>query len=619
MINRRGFLETLLSGAVTIGPTHPVLDLTKKHSPQEVSHAGDQNFQVNPDNLWQRDDRVFIYQHEGRTRYPSLTLTAKGRLFVLFTRQTKEQEKTETGELVLVPRSLDGEWWIRPRVVFSSQEGIPKAAGTMTTLLDGRIIAPFVVVSNRPTKSTLRVLESKDGGETWVVGKLIEETHLAWIAPNGKPFEIGSEILMPVFGALNTDDASRTRHSCGLLRSSDGGENWREWSLIVAGSSGNFSFEYPAVLPLGDGRIVAVFTARRLVRGAAPQVLMRSFSRDKGRTWTQPEQLCVGAWPSLASVGQGNLVFCAYSTWCPWAEMRMLVSKDGLETFFQDQNFVEHGWLPNLDHYPKVNLYTDKELQIEKGRHFWCYNPIPVPPVVPHLNGDWGSGHFGFPSLVALSEMRLLVVLGNTQKGSTYTDPPTESKLPIGHERIETIAFERITSNPAPKINRVHSRGRWELTESWTPEKWRQVVLGGGKNSDNDVVKPSEFVYPPLKSGRLIKVTLPSAASDSHIMKIIGREKGYWVLHHKRHIEIPKPRIGYSDDRGKTWEEGTVTNPSSLGHLYWPSGQLTEIDEGALVIPCYGYRTKQDMLDHSYSSAIVRSTDGEKLGKIGVL
>lgn len=206
------------------------------------------------DGFWQRDDRAFVYQHEGRTRYPSIARTADGRMLVLFTRQTEEQEKAEAGTLVLVPRSPDGKWWIRPRAVFTSSEGVPRAAGTMTALADGRIVAPFVVLRSGGTESSLRILESRDGGKTWT-----------------------------------------------------------GWSLIASGSLGDFSFEYPAVLPLSEGRLVAVVTGRWLGHGMkAPQVLMRAFSRDGGRTWTRPEQVAVGTRPALARVSAE--VVCAYST-----------------------------------------------------------------------------------------------------------------------------------------------------------------------------------------------------------------------------------------------------------------------------------------------------------------
>ncbi|MBI3922835.1 MAG: exo-alpha-sialidase, partial [Armatimonadetes bacterium] len=432
---------------------------------------------------WQRDDRAIVYQHEGRARYPGVCRTPQGRMLILFTRQTEEQEKEETGDLIVLPRSPDGKWWIRPRVVFSG-DGVPRAAGTMTTLADGRIIAPFVLLCSADAESSLRVLESRDDGDTWTVGSPVEQKPLAWAAPNGRPFEIGNEILMPVFGAASADDLAKTKHSCGLLRSEDGGKTWQGWSPIASGSSGDFSFEYPAVLPLGDGNVLAVLTARRLSRGMnAPQVLMRSVSSDGGRTWTEPEQLCVGSWPSLASVGR-NTVVCAYSNWCSWPDVRLLVSRDGLETFSQDQMFVELETLHNMDRHPKVSMYLDKELIIEKGRDFWNYNPIPLPPVVPHLGGDWGSGHFGFPSMLAMSDSRILVTLGNMQRGSSQFSPPSELDIPIGHERIEALGFGRIPGGPAPTTKRVRSRGRWELAESWRPEKWSEIVLGGAGGSD---------------------------------------------------------------------------------------------------------------------------------------
>jgi len=211
---------------------------------------------------------------------------------------------------------------------------------------------------------------------------------------------------------------------------------------------------------------------------------------------------------------------------------------------------------------------------------------------------------------VALSDRRLVVVLGNMQRGNVYLDPPAERDIPISHERIEAISFERIPGPDRPKIKRVRSRGRWELAESWTPEKWSQVVLGGAGGYDKGGAVPTEFVFPALMSGRLVRATFPSAALDDHVQTIIARERGYWLMHNHRRIEIGKPAIGYSDDQGRTWLEGKVNDPCPLTHLYWPFGQLIETVDGALVLPFYGYRTEQDMLDHCYSCAVARSHDG---------
>ena len=569
--------------------------------------------------IWQRDDRTFVYQHEGRTRYPGIVRAADGRMMVLFTRQTVEQESSEAGELVLVTRSPDGKWWIRPRTVFASEQGVPRAAGTMAVLSDGRIVAPLVLLSKDQTVSSLRLLESGDNGASWTTGDPIEQNYLVWAAPHGRPFELDGDLLMPVFGALRAGDLEKTRHSCGVLRSADGGKTWRCWSLIAAGTSGDFSFEYPAILPLGGERLVAVLTARRLVQGMyAPQVLMRTYSEDGGHTWTKPEQLCVGAWPSLSSVGKG-IVVCAYATWCSWGEMRLLASGDELRTFFQDQTFVEHGWLPNLDHNPEKSIYPDKELVVEKGRSWWAYNPVRLPPVVPYLGGDWECGHFGFPSVLTVSDQRILVVLGNRQRGSVYTDPPAEHTIPLEHERIEAIGFDRLRGTASPRMPKVRSRGRWELSETWTPEKFSEVVLGGsgGYNEGGAVV--TEYNYPPISSGRLIKVECQKEVSDSHTMKIVGRENGYWVLHHERRIEWEDARFLYSDDGGKRWREAPIVDPSPM-HANFPSGQLIELEDGTLVVPWYGYETEQDLRDHRYSSVIVRSHDGgETWGDWGMI
>lgn len=92
--------------------------------------------------------------------------------------------------------------------------------------------------------------------------------------------------------------------------------------------------------------------------------------------------------------------------------------------------------------------------------------------------------------MLSLSDKRILVTLGNMQRGSA-------------------------------------SRGRWELAESWTPEKFSDLVLGGsgGYNEGGAVI--TDYNYPPLKSGRFIKVAYGKELSDSYTMTIVGREKGY--------------------------------------------------------------------------------------------
>lgn len=82
-------------------------------------------------------------------------------------------------------------------------------------------------------------------------------------------------------------------------------------------------------------------------------------------------------------------------------------------------------------------------------------------------------------------------------------------------------------------------------------------------------------------------------------------------MRHERHLKIEDSRFLYSDDRDKHWLEGKITDKSPL-YFSFPSGQVIEVNDGTLVVPWYAYHTEQDLLDHRYSSVVVRSHDGGK-------
>ena len=333
------------------------------------------------------------------------------------------------------------------------------------------------------------------------------------------------------------------------------------------------------MLALPDGTCVCVFTARRLKPSIdAPQILMRTYSADGGRTWSPPEQLSVGSWPGLALVDE-HMAVCAYTEWCGWGQMMLMASGDGFKTFTQNLVFVEHGWLPIPDHYPKKSLHPDVEIVTEEGRPFWANHPVPLPPVVPYLEGDWDAGHYGFPSVLPLTRDRLLVVLGNRQRGTVYCDPPREQEIPIELERIEAITFDRLPSEPTPSVARKKSAYRWELAESWTPKQWRergsQPLAGKGT---------------VLRSGRWVQFQPGEGeTTDSHTISIVGRARGYWIQRSERRISTPAGHWAYSDDNGKTWARAALADPSPLAALSAQSGQVFQEADGTVVAPFHGY------------------------------
>ena len=350
---------------------------------------------------WERVRRVPVYESPkaarcpAAARYPSVEKTASGRIFVLFTRQTKSQENARAGDLMLARSDDAGGTWSVPRVVFESIDCVPRAHGTLTCLPDGRLAAPFAVESLDRQASTVRILVSTDEGDTWESLQPEVAGPFCWLCPTGRIVRSSERTLvMPVFGAFTTEDLRATVHSAGVLFSCDGGETWGDFRPIAAGNgrvigaarTSRFAFEAPAIQPLNDGRWLAVVTARRLTEGpGAPQVLCRSWSTDQGRSWTPVDQLIVGAWSSLIAVDEHTVV-CPYTEWCAFAGMKVLFSYDGFTTFSQQLPVLLRGWLKGW------------------GRHN-VHEEVPPYPTVP-FSGEhrWTYDHFGFPSAAALGE-----------------------------------------------------------------------------------------------------------------------------------------------------------------------------------------------------------------------
>ena len=545
---------------------------------------------------WKRDERSFVYLSERRARYAGITRTAEGRLLILFTHQTAQQERDGSGELHLVRRTRDGDWWFYPEPVFEGRQGEPRAMGTLTTLESGRIIAPFAELNDRSAGSRLRLLSSDDHGETWAASAPLNTQPLIWAAPYGRPFELGNRVMMPVYGAASQQDLAATRLRSGLLQSRDGGKTWSDWiPIAVPDPKADVSYEFPAVLPLEGGTWLSVMTERRLKKRPElpldiPQMLVRSYSSDQGQSWTEPEPLCVGSWASLTPMGSGT-VACSFALWSAWGSMEVMFSNDGFRTIRHRSPFVEHNWLPG---YGPSGW--------GKG---WARDPIPLPPVVPNLEGDWQAGHYGFSSGLALDDDRLMLVVGQRQKGSGYTDPPHEVNLPIEAERIEAIVMKRVeeTSAPAAEPLQAHGEpdGQWYLAERWPEEEWRQKVG-----------QPPNDVTLVLKSGRWIRLTaqytVPHRPGPG---RILGRERGYWVwksvdgLHYQTRLQG-----SYSDDRGETWIPSAIDEPVPLAAAVHLGGVAFEEPDGTLVAPIYGYLNHGDMSVSLYVSALVRSHDG---------
>ena len=590
---------------------------------------------------WERTKRLTVNNSPRRARYPSITKAVDGSLLVLFTRQSAEQETVDQGELVWVRSTDKGETWSKAVSVFRGGKGVPRAVGTMVTLKSGRIIAPFAELGEAQATSKVHLLSSGDNGKNWQVSEVKAKIPLAWWAPCGKVMETArGTLVMMVFGAKSTADLKATIHSCGLLRSRDGGKTWRDYSTIAPGGETmigaapgrRFSFEGPSVVALLDGHWLAMVTARRLNKEGtgpsptnegpgSPLVLCRLWSKDKGRTWTKPDQLTPGAWPTLAVMGGHTL--CVNTQWAAWGWMGLEVSRNGFQTIFQEARIMIRGWVRGWGNNPKE---------------------VPLPPTVPYLSGDWSFEHYGFPSALALDKDNLILVFGRTQRGTGayHFDPDAWNNIPWERERITAVFFRRVPIKvklAAPMkepVRRPH--GRWVLAERIViPDLGHSMIqLANGdlfataadgktlrRSPDGGrtwqviagVQLPGHGPFAVLRNGRWLVANIHvykdwiTTGGESTISEVVDMRNGYPLVKNSGNSYDCAVVVSYSDDKGRTWTAGEPFKGPFLWTL--PTApHFIEGPDGTVSLPIFGCVTEEEMDSYSSSNGVIRSTDG---------
>ena len=166
-------------------------------------------------------------------------------------------------------------------------------------------------------RTALHVFYSDDNGVTWIGGdKPIDASplkHVVW--PGGGILEDDDgTLVMNVWGDRTAEDVDRHIAGIVLLRSCDGGTSWGDPSVVAFGTPENglrFNENSLAVLPDGTWIMLARVAFRHRIH-QWPLALVRMTSRDRGRTWSEPERVFTGGAPSLAVLPGGGLV-CAGS------------------------------------------------------------------------------------------------------------------------------------------------------------------------------------------------------------------------------------------------------------------------------------------------------------------
>ena len=214
-------------------------------------------------------------------------------------------------------RSTDGgKTWCEPRVVVGDGPTAGRAVLAhigMQALSTGEVLLPYRDLG--PEKAAW-LMRSTDSGLTWcgperlAPGGVADVGDWEWLMPFGTIRELtGGEVIMPVHGEMKGDEYWRS----GLLRSFDKGRTWTEYNDICSGPEG-MDNEMDTI-ELDNGELITIHRDWRSAQcghGASFMYLTRS--TDGGRTWSKPrlpQQAMLGHSPALFKTHSGTIV-CAY-------------------------------------------------------------------------------------------------------------------------------------------------------------------------------------------------------------------------------------------------------------------------------------------------------------------
>jgi hypothetical protein len=248
------------------------------------------------------------------------------------------------GGEVHVTRSLDGgATWTAGRAVAVPGGGDDAVLGAigLARLSDGTLLLPVNTVRWTAGEGTagrrvrLRLIRSVDDGASWDEGRAVDAGFF-WPAVYGQILEFDdAELLWPVWGRLHAEQRWRS----SVLTSRDGGRSWALKGTIAYDPGARLRGDYvdsgngaragdtadtadPAFRPhdptdgfsetsvcvLADGRLLAVIRQQG-VDGDDALHFYRSFSGDRGSTWTPAERLGFsGMSPALARLADGCLL-----------------------------------------------------------------------------------------------------------------------------------------------------------------------------------------------------------------------------------------------------------------------------------------------------------------------
>lgn len=226
--------------------------------------------------------------------FPSLLRLKEGSLLLMY-REGNNHWETDDSILKLTRSTDDGKTWTEPRTLMQEQGWGFAAHHGAGQLSDGSILAPAIALRHHAGPFfdfRVYALRSSDGGDNWNIKQIGPLPGWVWQNQYGRLQEIDGELWLPGGGQREGDETWYT----GFFVSRDNGKTWPEWRVVAPGRNEK------DILELRDGRLLA------MIRGK--KETYRSYSSDRGKTWSPKEKLDLyGQSPSLLMLPSGNILF----------------------------------------------------------------------------------------------------------------------------------------------------------------------------------------------------------------------------------------------------------------------------------------------------------------------
>jgi hypothetical protein len=157
-------------------------------------------------------------------------------------------------------------------------------------------------------------------------------------------------LLLPLSGQRG-ERYGRTREpiSSFTLRSVDRGANWSYHGLIAGDHNGVRDYDEPAMVSLGDGRLLCMLRSHESPRRDPPGgYLYTTISCDAGATWSKAQKTSMWGHPAHLLRLDNGRILCTYGyRMHPNPGVLACVSKDGME--WKPQNVFSVRSFPHLD------------------------------------------------------------------------------------------------------------------------------------------------------------------------------------------------------------------------------------------------------------------------------